>query len=97
MFKFLLDWVFARDDEPETAVVVHDFTDCKVGHDITLRYNPEEGIGYAVITSLEKIQVGEFINVADVSALFIVTEVKELGSMIFQVEISLVEGEDDHS
>lgn len=93
MFKFLLDWIFSREEEPETPVVVHDFIDCKPGHDIALTYNPSDGTGYAVITSLEKIQVGEFINVEGLLALFVVDKVDEIAPMVFHADVTLVEAD----
>lgn len=94
MFKALLDWMFAREDELETPVLVHDFTVCKPGHDISLTYYPgsADGYGAAVITSLEKIQVGEFLDIGELDSLFVVNKVEEIAPMVFHADVSLVEG-----
>ena len=93
MFKSLLNWILAREEELETPVTVHDFFDCKPGHDIALTYTPADGSGTAVITSLEKIQVGEFLNVEGLSALFVVDKVDEIAPMVFHADVSLVEAD----
>ena len=91
MFKALFNWMFAVEEPSESPVTVHDFIDCRPGHDIALTYNPADGFGTAVITSLEKIQVGEFINVEGLNCLFVVDKVDEIAPMVFHADVSLVE------
>jgi len=93
MFDKILNWLFPGRVEEDVPVIIHDFTERCVGHDIALHYNPADDTGSALISSLERIQVGEFIDTPEVGSLFIVTEVKEEAPMLYRVELNLVDQE----
>ncbi|UYL85036.1 hypothetical protein pEaSNUABM55_00263 [Erwinia phage pEa_SNUABM_55] len=90
MFKWLISFLFPTKEEVEMpGVLIHDFTDRVVGHDIAMTIRPTDGTADALITSLEKIQVGEIIAVVvgDVPMDFFVKEVEELEPMVFRAKL----------
>ncbi|QEQ94858.1 hypothetical protein pEaSNUABM56_00058 [Erwinia phage pEa_SNUABM_56] len=90
MFKWLISFLFPTKEEVETpGVLIHDFTDRVVGHDIAMTIRPTDGTADALITSLEKIQVGEIIAVVvgDEPMDFFVKEVEELEPMVFRAKL----------
>lgn len=90
MFNWLWNFLFPTKEEQEApSVLIHDFTDRVVGHDMALTFRPTDGTADALITSLEKIQVGEIIAVvvADEPVDFFVKEVEELEPRVFRAKL----------